>query len=128
MIRGGLCFIYLESTDPSPLYAFSLADVLPEIEDPDHPDKWSCTVSPVANTNKSKPSLVTVLLRNKKRKKVSYEFTFDTEVDPGVAKKFIDVVQRNGKACSRPVEGKVVAEQSDKTKGDAGAKGKEAAK
>lgn len=112
VIRGGVCFIFLEPTDTAPLYAFSLADIVAEIEDPDQPDKGSCTVNPVTNTNKPRASLVTVLLRKKRTKALSYQFTFETANDPASVKKFMDVVQRNARACGRPVEAKVVAGQA----------------
>ena len=94
-----------------------------KIEDPDKPDKASCTVSPVADTNKPRSSLVTVLLRNRKKKSLAYQFTFDEVEHKGESvKKFMDVVQRNTKACGRPVEAQVVVGQSDNGKENASKK------
>lgn len=97
VIRAGCCFVYLESTDMSPLYAFTLGGLYAELEDPDRPDKYSVTVNPVNNTNKPKSNFVTVLLKHKKNKKVAHQFTFDIEKDNGVVKRFMDVVERNSK-------------------------------
>lgn len=33
VIRGGVCFIFLEATDASPLYAFSLANLVAEVNE-----------------------------------------------------------------------------------------------
>lgn len=110
VIRGCVCFVYLEPTDTTPLYAFSLTDLLPpELEDRSKPDKYSVTVNPVNNTNKPKSDYVTVLLRYKKNKKIAHQFTFDTEKDKGVVKRFMDVVERNSKMSdSKTVEAAVV--------------------
>lgn len=62
---------------------------------------------------------MTVLLRNKKKKTLAYQFTFDEIEHKGESvKKFMDVVQRNAKACDKLVEAKVVAGQSDKGNDD----------
>jgi len=129
-----VCFIYLEPTDTAPLYAFSLVGLKPEIEDPKHPDKESCTVSPapapggrffddITGSNQSREGLITVLLRQKKTGKIAHQFTFDTkrgDCDPGTVKKFVDVVVRNGSAADSPVQGTVVSGQA---KGDTGKSG-----
>ncbi|CAB9499565.1 expressed unknown protein [Seminavis robusta] len=99
VIQGGCCFVFLESTDPSPLYAFSLHELTAEIENLDKPDKASFTVNPISNTNKQHPSLVNVLLRNYgKEKELEYQIVLDTEKDKGIVKRFLDVVQRNSAA------------------------------
>ena len=61
MVQTSCCFIFLESTDLTPLYAFNLCDVQAEIEDRDNPDKYSCTINPSSNTNKTGKGLETLL-------------------------------------------------------------------
>lgn len=97
LILDGNAFVYTEVTDPSPLYTIPLADLLPEREDPKHPDFNSHTISPEANTglpfeNKSRESLRTVLLRDGNGK-IAFQLAFD-EIDAGVdaLDKFISVV------------------------------------
>ena len=126
VIRGGCCFIYLESTDLVPLYVFSLADVKPEIEDAHKPDKASCTVNPVNNSNKSRDDLVTVLLRYKRDGNLAYQFTFETEKDKSIVKRFIEVVQVNGQ-MNQPLKASVV-EGTSTTKNNALATKKESKK
>ena len=47
------------------MYAFSLSELNAEIEDPNKPDKYSYTVDPSTNTNKTSNKLTTVILRHK---------------------------------------------------------------
>lgn len=86
------CFIYNDMHDPIPLYAIDLLDYFAVLEDPNHLDPQSYTVSPVPNSNKSRPELITVLLKRKTTKEQSYQFTFDTTNQPNVAKEFYDLV------------------------------------
>ena len=114
VIKGGCCFIFLESTDLAPLYAFALNDLKAEIENRDNPDKYSYTVNPSTNTNKTSDNLTTVLLRDKNTNQLAYQFTFDTDKDKGVVKRFFDAVQR----ASPPIEAHVVdAKECNKKQG-----------
>lgn len=111
VLQSNCCFIFLESTDLSPLYVFSLRDVTPEVEDRENPDKYSCTVDPSKNTNKTGDGLETVLLRYKRDQKIAYQFTFDTNKDKTVVKRFMDALQVNSKKGG-VVEGDVVSAAS----------------
>jgi hypothetical protein len=97
LIKGTTCFIFKEHTDQSPLYAIPLGDVYTKVEDPNHPDKSSVTVSPSSSDNKSNKRHVTVLLMYKKDDGPAYQFTFDTKDDAGLAKRFVDVLAQASK-------------------------------
>jgi hypothetical protein len=93
VVQGGCCFIFLESTDPSPLYAFSLHELTVEMEDPNNPDKYSVTVNPVINDNTTSADLETILFRNADTGKIAFQFTFDKVKDSHVAERFLHIVQ-----------------------------------
>jgi len=113
LVKGSSCFVYAEQTDPSPLYAIPLQDdddeneLIPIQEDPDHLDPCSVTINPRPGDHKPKDGYVTVLLKYRRKKKrrgdsgkmkQAYQFTFNQNGgDKGVAKRFIDVVERNAK-------------------------------
>lgn len=93
LIKAGTCFVYMEKTDPSPLYAIPLEDFSAILEDPDKPDKHSATISPVPGTNKSRDGMVTVLLKYPGTGKQAYQFTFDTKtLDKSFPKRFMELV------------------------------------
>ena len=96
MIKGECCFVYLENTDLSPLYGFSLSEVYPLVENPKNPDKCSVTVNPAKNTNETHHDMVTILLKYKSSGKQAYQFTFETDEDKSIATRFFDIVERNG--------------------------------
>lgn len=96
-VKGNCIFVYGQETDPNPLYAIQLESVVAMQEDPKNPDADSFTISPRINTNEARENLVTVLLKDRTTRKQSYQITFDTSKDNGVAKRFIDVLAVNAK-------------------------------
>lgn len=96
LVKGGSCFIYGYETDNKPLYAIPLEDLYAIIEDPEKPDKGSITISPMPNTNKPRKEMVTILLKYKSNSEQAFQFTFNTETDPTLSKRFFDVVQSSG--------------------------------
>lgn len=97
MIQKQACFIFNEDHDPSPQFAIALDEVYAVEEDPDHLDPGSATVSPLPVTNKSPQHLKTILFKYKLNNKQAYQFTFNTENDPSLAKRFLEIVQRASK-------------------------------
>ena len=93
LVKDNTCFVYADTSHPTPLYALPLDNVFAIFEDPDKPDKCSVTVAPVPNTNKPRKSMVTVLLKDRATKEQVHQFTFDTEQDPTMAQRFYDCVQ-----------------------------------
>jgi hypothetical protein len=120
LIKGSTCFVFLQDTDLAPLYAIPLDEVYPVQEDPHHPDPTSVTVSPVPNTNKPRKSVVTIMLKYRRDDSQAYQFTFDTEQDASLAKRFLDAVEMGnaaskksgGVATASIVRAKVVAKQA----------------
>jgi hypothetical protein len=106
LIKGSTCFIFLQDTDLAPLYAIPLDEVYAIQEDPSHPDPASITVSPVPGTNKSRQTMVTIMLKYRKDDSQAYQFTFDTEQDSSLAKRFLDAVEL-GHATSKKSGGGV---------------------
>ena len=96
IIKAATCFVYVEKTDPSPLYAIPLENYTAVMEDPDKPDKGSATISPVPGTNKPRGGMVTVLLKYSGTGKQAYQFTFDTKsLDKSLPKRFMELVSRS---------------------------------
>jgi hypothetical protein len=93
LVHGDCCFVYGYDTDNKPLFAIPLDELYPIYEDPENPDKGSITVSPMPGTNKPRDTMVTVLLKFKASDMQEFQFTFDTEQDPTLAKRFFDIVQ-----------------------------------
>lgn len=89
------CFVYVDKHDPSPLYAIDMLEYNAVLEDPHRLDPQSFTVSPVPNSNKSRPEMITVLLKNKVTKEQCYQFTFDTANQQNAAKEFYDLFSGN---------------------------------
>lgn len=102
-VKGNCIFIYGEATAPVPLYAILIGTVRAEQEDPKNPDSNSHTVSPQANNNEAAENLVTVLLRDKETERIAYQVTFDTTSDKSVAKRFLDIINRNAKVYGEEV-------------------------
>jgi hypothetical protein len=96
-VKGNCCFIYGQATDPAPLYAIPLEDVMAIQENPEKLDKTSVTISPKVNTNAARDNLVTILFKYRENGKQAYQITFDTSEDKSVAKRFLDVIAHNGK-------------------------------
>jgi hypothetical protein len=95
LIKAGSCFVYGEESDPSPIYAIPLDNVVSILEDRDRPDKGSLTISPLPDSNKSPEGMVTVLLKYRENGKQAYQFTFDTErCDKALPKQFMDLVDQ----------------------------------
>ena len=112
LVQNTSCFIFLEDTSEEPLYAVDLTKFKPFQEDPNDPDPLSVTISPVPNTNRPRPEMVTILLKDKKNGSQAYQFTFDTQNDAGLAKRFLDVVSR---ACHQQVVEAQVISYTKKT-------------
>jgi hypothetical protein len=120
LIKGSTCFIFLQDTDLAPLYAIPLDEVYAVQEDPNHPDPASITVSPVPGTNKPRKCVITVMLKYRRDHSQAYQFTFDTEQDPSLAKRFMDAVEmgnaaskkQGGVATQSILRAKVVAKQA----------------
>jgi hypothetical protein len=93
LVKGDTCFIYGYETDNKPLYVIPIDDLYAIQEDPNEPDKGSITISPVPDTNMPRKEMVTILLKYNSNSQQAYQFTFDTERDPTLAKRFLDVVQ-----------------------------------
>jgi hypothetical protein len=106
VIKGSTCFIFLQDTDLAPLYAIPLDEVYALQEDPNHPDPGSITVSPVPGTNKPRATVITIMLKYKRDDSQAYQFTFDTEQDASLAKRFMDTVEM-GNATSKKSGGGV---------------------
>lgn len=100
LVKGDSCFIYGCETDPKPLYAIPLEDLYPILEDPNNPDKYSITISPMPNTNQPRKEMVTILLKYKGNHQQAFQFTFDTALDPTLATRFLAVVQTSGTSAA----------------------------
>jgi hypothetical protein len=88
LVKDGLCYIYVQETDPSPLYAIDVSLYFAVFEDPLKLEKGSWTISPMPNTNLPRKSMKTILLKLKATGKQAFQFTFDTENDESLAKVF----------------------------------------
>lgn len=102
VIMDNNIFAYTDATDPSPLYTIPLLDLVPKREDPKHPDFYSHTISPEANTglpyaNTSKATLDHAFLRDRNGN-IAFQFAFDkNEVGDDASEKFITaVISSNG--------------------------------
>lgn len=104
-VRGHCIFVYGQQSDPRPLYLIEIKNYRAEIENPAKPDKYSFTISPQAGTNTSGSYFTTVLLKDKKSGKQSYQITFDTRNDKSLIKRFMDVLSVNAKQY----EGQVIS-------------------
>ena len=114
-VWGQSCFVYAEETSLKPYFAVDLALYDASQEDPDKPDPNSHTISPAPGTNKPRPTMITILLKSKSRPhSLAYQFTFDTENDPTLAKRFLDIVQRIGDKNTEIVVEGVVEEVGSK--------------
>lgn len=96
-VKGNCILVFGEPSAPFPLYTIQFARVDAEQEDPRNPNNNSYTVSPRANTNEAAENLLTILLKDKKTRKIAYQVTFDTTDDKGVGKRFLDLFERNSK-------------------------------
>lgn len=96
-VKDNNIFVYVEKSDPRPLYVIELQKFRAEIEDPVKLDKHSFTISPQAGTNMPGSYFTTVLLKDKNSGKQSYQITFDTRNDNSLVKRFMDVLRINSK-------------------------------
>lgn len=96
LMKEGCIFVFASESDPNPLWALPLDDIVATIEDRDNPDTSSITISPEPITNKQRKNYVTVLLKFRSSKKEKgYQFTFDTEKDPTRAQRFVDALSKS---------------------------------
>lgn len=107
VVKSGHCFVYIRDDDPSPLYAIDLAQVYAVEEDRQRMDPCSVTVSPQADFTPRR-GLVTVLLKYRNDHSQAYQFTFDTETDPSLAKRFQAVVELATSNKHRPVTASLI--------------------
>ena len=111
-VSGQSCFVYGEETSPKPYFAIDLTRYMAIQEDRNHPDPESFTISPEPDTNKPRPAMITILLKSKLDRSQAYQFTFDTEHDRSLAKRFLDAVQQaESKEAIVAVEGVIVEEE-----------------
>lgn len=106
VIKGTSCFVFTEATETQPLYAIPLDDVLPVMEDPKKPDKFSVTISPTSAKTQN-ADLVTVLLKYQDGSH-AYQFTFDTSKDRSLPKRFYDVVHNASKSEANAVTASII--------------------
>lgn len=117
LVKAGTCFVYVDDTDPSPLYAIPLEDYVAVMERPEKPDKWSVTISPAPGTNQPREGLTTVLLKTRSTQKQAYQFTFDTkQYDSAIPKRFMDLVSQSQRIKGSGVVATVFHAGTDKTK------------
>lgn len=114
-IKNNCILVYTDDAAPFPLYAIQIPDVTAEQEDPKKPDRYSFTVSPHANTHESRANMLTFLLRDKVKRKIAYQVTFDTTHDKSLGKVFMDVFQRNSKQYGDEVITASVVDSNSKT-------------
>mmetsp|Transcript_31021 Transcript_31021/g.65499 ORF Transcript_31021/g.65499 Transcript_31021/m.65499 type:complete len:229 (-) Transcript_31021:909-1595(-) len=109
IIMDNNIFVYTDVTDPSPLYMIPLLDLVPKRDDPKHPDFYSYTISPEANTglpfaNTSKESLDHLLLRDRNGK-IAFQFAFDKyEAGDDALEKFVSAVISSNEAAKNGKE------------------------
>jgi len=117
-VSGELCLVYAEETSQKPYYAIDLTQFTAIQEDPNHPDPNSFTISPEPDTNKPRPSMITILLKEKRSRKQAYQFTFETAKDKTMAKRFLDVVMVASASATNKkevVEGHLVGKEKGKS-------------
>ncbi|KAL7572067.1 hypothetical protein ACA910_001714 [Epithemia clementina (nom. ined.)] len=107
-----VCFVYAEETSRKPYFAIDLSRYFAVQEDPNHPDRESYTISPEPDTNRPRPTMITILLKSKKDRSQAYQFSFETANDKTLAKRFLDVVQQ----AKEVVEGCVVEGEEEPKK------------
>lgn len=114
LIKAGTCFVYGEHTDPSPIYAIPLNEMTCLLENPNRLDKFSVTISPLPDSNRSPPWMVTVLLKYRNSGKQAYQFTFDTQrCHEETPRRFMDLVdqQTRGQSVAPPLTQSVMVAQ-----------------
>lgn len=90
VLKDGLCFVYLEEKDVTPLYTIPLEDsgLVAKKENPHKPHKTSVTISPMTNTNLQRRDLETILFVDA-RNTLAYQFTFDVTKNKESADMFL---------------------------------------
>lgn len=87
VIKHDICFVFLDDVSTSPLFTFSVDNLVPKIEDVKNPDPNSTTISPIASSkyNASGDTYTTILLRvreeNKRHTKLAYQVSFEKRND-----------------------------------------------
>ncbi len=102
-MKGTICYVYNDPTDPQPLYQISFSTPPTKskytvvVEDRWHPDPYSTTISPEPQTNLPRPEMKTVLLFKETATTTTtqllYQFTFDTSQDATMADRFLSILQ-----------------------------------
>jgi hypothetical protein len=92
-IKNGICLVYAEQYDPTPLYSLLLDEV--EILPEDHrPFVNSVSIDPLPK-QRNNPNFKTILLKPAQEVSQVYQFSFySTEAGKDAAKRFVDVVER----------------------------------
>lgn len=110
LIKGNCCFVFADKESQAPIYAIPLEEVTARLEDPNHPDALSFTISPTPQKRyqcQTKKAFVTVLLKYRNDGSHAYQFTFDTSNDPSTAKRFCDMIEKSVKTKNRTVTASV---------------------
>lgn len=92
VIKDTFCFIYVDKSDPNPLYTIPIESLRAVKDDKKKPHKQSLIVSPLPNTNDQNNALETVILLDARNKFV-YQFTFDITLGKDVCNQFIQAVE-----------------------------------
>ena len=112
-VKANVIFVYSEATDPRPLYAIELQDMVAIQDNLRNPDEGSFSISPHINTNEARKNLVTILLKDQVTREQKYQITFDTTNDKSVPKRFMDVLAANAKLYrSEPVTASIVLSET----------------
>lgn len=112
------CFVYAEESSQQPYFVVDLTLYVAVQEDPSKPDPKSYTVSPEPDTNKPRPTMITILLKSKKDFSQAYQFSFETKDDSSLAERFLDAIrQAEDKNEMTIVEGVIDEEAIFKSKG-----------
>ncbi len=100
VIQDNTCFVYTESSDPSPLYTIPIESLKPVREDPLNPHKRSLTVRPKPNSSLQGSELETILLLDD-NDKLAFQFTFDLSRGKSLADDFMAAVLEANMAAKR---------------------------
>ncbi len=100
VVQDNTCFVYTESTDPSPLYTIPIESLKAVREDPRKPHKRSLTVRPKPNSSLQGCGLETILLLDD-NDKLAFQFTFDLSRGKSLADDFMAAVVEANMAAKR---------------------------
>ena len=110
LIKGNCCFVFADKESHAPIYAIPLEEVTARLEDPNHPDASSFTISPSPQKrfrNKTKKEFATVLLNYRNDGSHAYQFTFETSNDASIAKRFCALIEESITTKNRAVTASV---------------------